>query len=310
LRDSTIQMSAVSSSLPGSVDKTVSVVVCTRLRPSALENCLRAIAALSRKPNEVIVVDNSTGDKQTELIAREYSAIYLVEPALGLSKARNLGLSTCTSEIIAYLDDDAWPEEHWLEHISEPFSDPRVAVVTGEAIAPESAICANGPTPPRYLDKNERCWFEIAAFGGLGIGTNMALRKSACRLPDMFDERLGRGAPFHGMEEHHAFAQLLSQDHCAVHVPAAVVYHSSQNPMDIKREARNNVAYSLLLFSEFPKHRLDLLRFLFGRLLRRPLTWIRDSPDPGVVISSNWRVLLKASLSGTLLYMKTRKAKR
>ena len=162
---------------------------------------------------------------------------------------------------------------------------------------------------PHFLDKKNSQWFEIAAFGGLGIGTNMALRKSACRVPDMFDARLGRGAPFHGMEEHHAFAQLLSQDYCAVHIPSAIVYHSSQNPMDVNREARNSFAYSLLLFSEFPERRFDLLRFLLRRMWRRPLSWMRDSPDPGEVISSNWRVLLKACLSGALLYFKTRKVK-
>jgi glycosyltransferase involved in cell wall biosynthesis len=310
LREAPIRTSELSSSKPFIVDRSVSVVICTRFRPAALENCLRAIAALNGKPDELIIVDNSSGDKLTEDLARKFSAVYLVEPEMGLSRARNLGLAECKSEIIAYLDDDALPEEHWLEHIIEPFADPRVAVVTGEAITPESVVGKNGPKPPSSLDKKERRWFEIAAFGRLGIGTNMALRKSACTLPEMFDERLGRGAPFHGMEEHHAFAQLLSHDYCAVHIPAAVVYHSSQNPMNVKREACNNVAYSLLLFAEFPERRLDLLRFLLGRLFHRPLTWMRDAPDPGEVISSNWRVLLRASVSGTLLYVRTRKAKK
>lgn len=288
---------------------TVSVVICTRFRPTTLRNCLRGIAALRRAPDELVIVDNSSGDIETEALAREFSAKYLIEPALGLSRARNRGLSASKSEIVAYLDDDAIPEERWLGRILEPFSDPRVAVVTGEAVVPDTADKDSRPLQARILDKSSAQWFEIAAFGGLGIGTNMALRKSACKVPDMFDARLGRGAPFHGMEEHHAFAQLLSADYCAVHIPAAIVYHSSQNPMDVKREARNTFAYAMLLFSEFPEHRFELLHFLFRRVWRRPLNWIRDAPDPGVVISSNWRLLLKASLSGALLYFRTRKTK-
>jgi glycosyltransferase involved in cell wall biosynthesis len=310
LQDAPIHTSELSSSVPFIANKSVSIVICTRFRPVELKNCLRAIAALSGQPDELIIVDNSSGDKLTEELAREFSAVYLVEPEMGLSRARNLGLSECKSEIVAYLDDDALPEEHWLEHIIEPFTDPRVAVVTGVAITPQSLVGKNEPKPPSILNKKEPCWFEIAAFGGLGIGTNMALRKSACTLPEMFDERLGRGAPFHGMEEHCAFAQLLSEDYCAVHIPAAIVYHSSQNPMNVKREACNNFAYSLLLFAEFPERRLNLLRFLIGRLFRRPLSWMRDAPDPGEVISSNWRVLLWASVAGTLLYLRTRKAKK
>jgi|GEM_PF-810302 Glycosyltransferases, probably involved in cell wall biogenesis len=297
-------------SVPVKLNSTVSIVICTRFRPEALENCLRAIAALKSQPDELVVVDNSTGDKQTEELARKFSATYLIEPSPGLSHARNLGLRESKSEIVAYLDDDAVPDEHWLERILLPFDDPHVAVVTGEAVTPQAAVRRNGHVPPRYLDQKNRLWFEIAAFGGLGIGTNMAFRKSACTLPRMFDERLGRGAPFHGMEEHLVFAQLLSMDHRAVHIPSAVVYHASQNPMNVKREARNNFAYSLLLFAEFPERRGDLLRFLWGRLLHKPLTWMRDSPDPGEVISSNWLLLLKASVSGTILYMRTRRAKK
>jgi glycosyltransferase involved in cell wall biosynthesis len=291
-------------------DLTAAVVICTRFRPAALRNCLHSITALKRPPDELIIVDNSSGDKDTEALAREYSASYLVEPVLGLSRARNRGLSASKCEIVAYLDDDALPEEHWLERIIEPFSNPQVAVVTGDVIEPATSENLRKSLSVIHLDKTDKQWFEISAFGGLGIGTNMALRRSACKVSDFFDERLGRGAPFHGMEEHHAFAQLLSQDHCAVHFPAALVHHASQNAWDHKREARNQFAYSMLLFSEFPDRRMDLLRFLFRRMRHKPLSWERDSPDPGVIVSSNWRVLLKASLTGALLYFRTRKLKK
>lgn len=298
------------SGLTETQELTVSVVICTRFRMTALRDCLSAIAKLKRLPDELIIVDNSAGDKDTEKLAQEFSAIYLVESNVGLSHARNRGLSASKSTIVAYLDDDALPDEDWLEHLIEPFSDPRVAVVTGETILSDAEKCTTANMPPSILDKSDQLWFEISAFGGLGIGTNMALRRSACKVPDFFDERLGRGAPFHGMEEHHAFVQLLSQNHCAVHIPAAIVYHSSKNPMDIKREARILFAYSMLLFVGFPHRRMDLLRFLFRRMRHKPLTWKRNSPDPGAIISSSWQLLLKASVSGALLYLRTKRRKK
>ena len=295
--------------VPEKTEMTVSVVICTRLRSAALRDCLCAIAKLKRLPDQLIVVDNSSGDEETQNLAREFSATYLVEPSMGVSRARNRGLSASNSEVVAYLDDDALPEAHWLELITEPFANPRVAVVTGDVIGLELEGKAKNPPAPIHLHNTDKQWFEIAAFGGLGIGTNMALRRSACKVADFFDERLGRGAPYHGMEEHLVFAQLLSQGHCAVHVPAAIVYHSSQNAFNVKREARSQFAYSILLFAEFPEHRIELLQFLFRRMRHKPLNWERDAPDPGVIVSSNWRVLLKASLSGALLYFRTRKRK-
>jgi len=171
-------------------DVRIAIVICTRYRPAALRNCLRATSALKRTPDELIIVDNSAGDKETEDLAREFSASYVVEPSMGLSRARNRGLSASHSDVVAYLDDDALPDEHWLDMILKPFSNPQVAVVTGQVIVPESVKRSNGSASPTQLDKTDKQWFEIAAFGGLGIGTNMAIRKSACTVPDFFDERL------------------------------------------------------------------------------------------------------------------------
>ena len=284
----------------------VSVVICTRLRPIALRECLLALSVMKRQPDELIVVDNSGGDPETERLAREFCANYLTEPIEGLSRARNRGLAASKGQIVAYLDDDALPDENWLDYLIEPFSDPRVAVVTGAVIAPESMIQYPQLSQPSLLDKSDSHWFEIAAFGGLGIGTNMAFRKSACEVRDFFDERMGRGAPFHGFEEHHAFVQLLSRDNCAVYLPTAMVHHSLKYPIDWKREASTSFAFSMVLFSEFRDNRADLLRFLFRRLRRKPLMWLRASPDRGMIVSSSWWVLLKAGWFGVLLYLKTR----
>ena len=288
---------------------TATVVVCTRNRPTLLCSCLEGIAHLEHAPDEVIVVDNTCGDRETEAVARQFAAVYIVEPIEGLSRARNRGLNESKCEIVAYLDDDAMPDEHWLRFLLEPFADTCVAVVTGGVILPESRASGGRKEPTRMLSKKDCQWFEIAAFGGLGIGTNMALRKSACLGWKVFDERLGRGAPFQGMEEHHAFIRLLSLSHSAVHVPNAIVVHRSLMQGDIKEEARNQIAYSILLFVEFPSHCLDLLRFLFRRVRGKPLPWPRDSPDPGEIITSGWRVLLAASLRAAWLFFRTRKSK-
>jgi glycosyltransferase involved in cell wall biosynthesis len=290
-------------------DLSVAVVICTRNRPALLRKCLEAITHLEPMPDEVIVVDNTSGDKETEAAARKFSARYTFEPIAGLSRARNRGLAESRSEIVAYIDDDALPTERWLEFLIEPFADSHVGVVTGRTILPDSQADDIKEEPARFLSNKDPLWLEIAAFGGLGIGTNMALRRAACTGGKIFDERLGRGTLFQGMEEHHAFVHLISIGYDAVHVPAAIVLHRSQTHDDIKEDVCNQIAYSMLLFSEHPDQRLNLLRFLFRRARRKPLNWSRDAPDPGEMISSGWRVLLPATFKAAIRFLRNRKPK-
>lgn len=285
---------------------TASVVICTRSRSDDLRKCLKAVSQLHPAPDEVLVIDNTAGDKEAERAAREFGARYVVESAPGLSRARNRGLAECSSEIAAYLDDDAVPAEDWLGPLIEPFTDPSVAAVTGEIIPPDSDAASSRHKPVRRLSNKDPRWFEIATYGGLGTGSNMALRKSSCGGWRLFDERLGRGAPFRIAEESHAFASLIARGYSAVHVPAAIVVHPFK-PLNVAQEAKSSIAYWLLLFSEFPGHRLDLMRFLFRRLRRKPLPWPRVSQDAGEIIRSGWGVRLKAVLAGALIFLRTPK---
>jgi len=283
---------------------TATIVVCTRNRPALLECCLSAISRSSLQPDEVLVVDNSPGNEVTELIAREFGARYTVEPLEGLSRARNRGLAESSSEIVAFIDDDCEPDPDWLGILLEPFKEERIAASTGRVITPESRTEFLNDQKPFLLSNQDPYWFEIATFGGLGLGGNMALRKSACVGWKVFDERLGRGAPFHIGEENHAFALLLSRGYAAMSLPAAIVRHPPLTRDTVEHEARNSFSYWLLLFSEFPRHRMDLLRFLSRRLRRKNLPWRRESREPGEIINSGWRVHLKACITGALLYLR------
>ncbi|MDR3742179.1 MAG: glycosyltransferase family 2 protein [Terracidiphilus sp.] len=283
----------------------VSLAICTRNRPAALAECLHAVGQLSPVPDEIIVIDNSVGDPETARVALAFNAGYCVEPEPGLSHARNRALKESRCEIVAFLDDDALPRAEWLDYLIAPYADEHVAAVTGEtAVDPQHAAAAE-QLPPRTLSSSDPLWFEMTNFGGLGFGTNMSLRKRCCREENFFDVRLGRGAPIWIAEESHAFTKLLSRGYKAVHVPRAIVYHPDK-ARNVVQEATASFAYWLLLFSEFPGHRADLLRFLARRLLHKPLTWPRDPNGPGEIVSSGANVKLKAMLGGVALYLGAR----
>ena len=282
---------------------TTGVVICTRRRAHLLRTCLSGVMRLDPAPDEVLIIDNSEGDSEIQSLAHEFSARYVVEPKTGLSRARNRGLSECHCDIIAYLDDDSVPAPNWLGIMLEPFADQRVAATTGRVMTPESAQQERNAS--RTLSNKDQHWFEMATFGGMGLGSNMALRRTACGGGPLFDERLGRGAPFQIGEESYAFARLISCGYTAVYLPAAVVFHPPLSRDTIEHEARNSICYWLLLFREFPKQRLALLRFVLRRLRRKPLEWPRNPQEPGEIVTSGWRVLLKAGRQGLWLFLRT-----
>ena len=286
---------------------TVTVVICTRNRPALLEKCLAAVSRLEPAPDDVLVIDNSVGDKETERAARDYSARYVVEPIPGLSRARNRGLTECSTDIVAFLDDDAIPATGWLGSLVAPFQDANIAASTGRVVPPGSDPSQQSVENPRKLTRQDDQWFERATFGGMGVGCSMALRRSACTGRIAFDERLGRGAPFHIGEETYAFAALISRGFEAVYLPEAIVFHPAHKRYPIEIEARNSFAYWLLLFSAFPEQRMNLLRFIVRRIRRQPLKWPRETQEAGDIVSSNWWVLCKAGLKGVWLFLSTPK---
>ncbi len=137
----------------------------------------------------------------------------------------------------------------------------------------------------------------------------MAFLKSALPTQPFFDERLGRGAPLEIGEESYAFVWLLSRGYRVVYTPSAIVHHPPLRRTPVDREARNSFAYLLLLLTEFPGLSISLVRFLFRRLRGKPLDWPRDSPEPGEIVSSSWRVLIPAAIQGLMLFLCTRKTR-
>ena len=288
---------------------TCSVVICTVGRLDLLRGCLGAVFQMVPSADEVMVVDNTPGSAAIRAIATEFGARYVVEPARGLSRARNCGMAQSVSALVAYLDDDATPKRDWLGHILKPFEDPEVAIVTGEVVFHPATTNSAVKGPPRTLSNRDPQWFEIATFGGLGLGSNMVLRRSACAGRKVFDERLGRGAPFNIAEENYAFASLLASGFRAAHVPAAVVFHPAK-ALNVLKFATCAFAYWLLLLAEFPNHRAELIRYLFRRWRKLPLPWPRDPQGAGEIMRAGWRLQLRAVVAGFFLFLRHRGASR
>ncbi|HEY8397245.1 MAG TPA: glycosyltransferase family A protein [Flavihumibacter sp.] len=86
-----------------------------------IESCLDSVYAQTRQPDEVICVDNNSGDGTLALLERlqasKYPSLRIIkEPRPGASCARNAGLKVAGSEWIQFLDADDLLLPAKLEH--------------------------------------------------------------------------------------------------------------------------------------------------------------------------------------------------
>ena len=296
------------------------VVICTHNRADKLSACLRAIAQLRYPEYSVLVVENGDADGRTLPLCEKLGVRYLHSPIIGLSRARNDGARACSTELIAYTDDDALPHEDWLEGLANEFHEPSVMASAG-VVLPLDCETAQARRPAeipasvgrerRVVDRTTADWFAQTNFGGVGIGTNMCFRRAAFELWPGFDERLGRGAPLNSAEEHFAFFQLVLRGFKCVYTPRAVVSHPEPDGLEELQRIHyknlsNAVAYAGLLWSEFPETRGALLKHLWSRTFgeRRKVRADRDHA------MNSWRKELQAIADGIRLFWKLPKPMR
>ena len=162
----------------------MSVVVCSYNGSRTIRDCLDGLRLLEYPDYEVIVVDDGSTD-DTAAIAREYGFRVISTDNLGLSSARNTGLAAASGEIVAYTDDDARPNPHWLTYLAIAFQQGDYAGVGGPNIPPPDdgpiAECvAKAPGGPIHVLLSDREAEHIP-------GCNMAFRADALRAVGGFD---------------------------------------------------------------------------------------------------------------------------
>jgi GT2 family glycosyltransferase len=164
----------------------VSVIVCSYNGARTIADTCAGLVALDYPDYEVIVVDDGSTD-ETAAIAASYGFTIIRTENGGLSRARNRGLAAATGEIIAYLDDDARPEPHWLSYLAYTFLSTDFVGVGGPNLAPPGdgpiADCvAHSPGGPIHVLLSDREAEHIP-------GCNMAFRRENLLAIGGFDPR-------------------------------------------------------------------------------------------------------------------------
>ena len=95
----------------------VSVVILTRNRCVSLERTLGAVVDQAYPRLEVIVVDNGSIDRTSEVVKKFGVRYIFSKPDEGFAVSRQRGVDAAKGEIIAMCDDDCVPRNDWLRQL-------------------------------------------------------------------------------------------------------------------------------------------------------------------------------------------------
>lgn len=110
----------------------VDVVVCTRNSAASLAGVLRRIR-LYVPVNRLIVIDGGSTDA-TVRIAEEMGCEVYYDEGVTLGAARNLGLRIAETEVMAFIDSDAYIAGAWFPKLIRHFKDQSVALASNPVI--------------------------------------------------------------------------------------------------------------------------------------------------------------------------------
>lgn len=107
-----------------------SVIIALKEDNPFLRECLANIAKLAYDDFEVLVLPDAA-----LFIDQRRVRVIPTGPCLP-AKKRDLGAEHASGEVLAFLDDDAFPAENWLSAAARAFQDPDVGAVGGPAVTP------------------------------------------------------------------------------------------------------------------------------------------------------------------------------
>lgn len=173
----------------------VTVAIPTYRRPERLSALLEALPArIAECPGadiDVVVIDNDPDGSAAPSAENSPLAVrYVPEPTPGIAAVRNRALDECTdSDLIAFIDDDELPREHWLSSLLAVHARYGSAAVMGRVISVFDQTADPWVLATGTFDRRPRPTgtpLEVAAAGNLLLDV-LQVRRLGVR----FDESLG-----------------------------------------------------------------------------------------------------------------------
>ena len=97
----------------------ISIIVVNFNGHRWLQQCLGAAVRQLSTAFELIVVDNGSSDGSVDLITKSFPEVRLVTlpENLGFAAGNNIGAKSARGRYLAFLNNDAEPQPHWLQSL-------------------------------------------------------------------------------------------------------------------------------------------------------------------------------------------------
>ncbi|MBV8681432.1 MAG: glycosyltransferase [Caulobacteraceae bacterium] len=266
---------AAAGSSPEPDTPEVSLIMSTRDRAQFLPPCLESLEAIrSNRPWQLVIVDNGSSDATWSILQTFASRTHLhikilQEPQAGLSFARNAGVRAASAPILAFTDDDCYPQPDFIDAVARVFAESEVGFMGGRILLhdPEDA-------PVSITCRTERVIFPAGAFLGTGEiqGACMAFRREVFQQVGLFDTAFGAGGPLKAAEDSEMVARACFAGWNGGFFPEAVIRHHHRRRHE--GAARVTWSYDYSRGAFFAKVLLE-----HPRVRRRVLrAWYWDTP--------------------------------
>ncbi|WP_281280891.1 glycosyltransferase family 2 protein [Robertmurraya kyonggiensis] len=192
-------------------------------RMDVIEKFMNSLLAQEYKVFELIIVDQND-DNRLENLIEKYSnqmQIIYIKSVRGLSRARNVGLSHATGDIIAFPDDDCWYPKELLKRVKNILvSNNSIAGLTGKSVDEDFNISAGVFDEEEGEVNKKNVWRR-------GISITIFLRKEVINKVGTFDEMLGvgSGTKFGSGEETDFLLRVIDNGYKVVYFPSIIVHH-------------------------------------------------------------------------------------
>jgi len=267
----------------------ISVVVCAHGRPDQLRLCLEALLAEEYPIFEVIVVDNAPTNKDVAQLVSRMPIRCIREERPGLNVARNRGIAVAQYDIIAFTEENACPDRHWLKTLATAFADEEVMAVTGYVASMELETSAQFKYELDFslglglralvLRREKLASSELLWPRHFGSSANMAFRRKLFSAVGPFDPGLSAKSVDEAVGDIEMFHRLLALGHTLKYEPDALVWLThDRDDKSLRRwlynDGRSYGIYLLSCFRNRTVNRLDILKvvvrnWLFQRLMKR-----------------------------------------
>ncbi len=246
-----------------------SVVVCSYNGASTIRDTLEACVKLDYPDYEVIVVNDGSTDS-TQEIAERYDVKLINLKNGGLSNARNTGIYESSGDIVAYIDDDAYPDPQWLKYLALAYHGTDFGGMGGPNIAPLSdgfiAECvANAPGRPVHVLHTDEIAEHIP-------GCNMSFRREVLLDVGGFDPVYTAAG-----DDVDICWRVQSRGYRIGFHPSAFVWHHCRNSLSMYwKQQKGYGKAEALLQKKWPERynhlgHLTWTGYIYGNGLTKPL---------------------------------------